>query len=77
MYKWPFWRLQILGELIMSSTIASATLTSATATATLGIVDGHTHFSPYGYTPSAAANITFLVIFRWFYSLLLSNLKVS
>jgi hypothetical protein len=50
----------------MSSTIASAALTSttATATATLGVVDGHTHFSPYGYTPSAAANITFLTIFR-------------
>jgi len=32
---------------------------------TSGVVDGHTKFSPYGYTPSAAANISFLATFRW------------
>ena len=33
----------------------------STNTTTVGVVNGHTHSSPYGYTPSAAANITFLV----------------
>ena len=30
-----------------------------------GVVDGHTKISPYGYTPSAAANISFLATFRY------------
>ena len=29
------------------------------------VVDGHTRVSPYGYTPSAAANIAFLAIFSY------------
>ena len=32
-------------------------------TPTPGVVNGHTRHSPYGYTPSAPANITFLAIF--------------
>lgn len=35
----------------------------STPTPTVGVVNGHTHSSPYGYTPSAAANITFLATF--------------
>jgi RTA1 like protein len=30
-----------------------------------GVVNGHTSFSPYEYTPSATANISFLAIFSW------------
>jgi hypothetical protein len=45
---------------------------TATATPTPGVVNGHTHSSPYVYTPSAPANIAFLVIFAyaagWFIS---------
>lgn len=31
-----------------------------------GVVNGHTRNSPYGYTPSAPANITFLAVFAYF-----------
>jgi len=30
-----------------------------------GVIDGHTRHSPYSYTPSAGANIAFLVIFAY------------
>jgi hypothetical protein len=30
-----------------------------------GVVDGHTSSSPYSYTPNAAANIVFVVIFAY------------
>ena len=47
-------------------------MSTPTPTPTVGLVNGHTHSSPYGYTPSAAANITFLATFA--FALLLSCL---
>jgi len=38
-------------------------MSTPTATAHPGVVNGHTHGSPYEYTPSAPANIAFLAIF--------------
>ena len=35
-------------------------------TPTPGVVNGHTLTSPYVYTPSAGANIAFLVIFAYY-----------
>jgi len=40
-------------------------MTSPTATPTPGVINGHTRDSPYVYTPSAGANIAFLVIFAY------------
>ena len=34
-------------------------------TPTPGVINGHTAGSPYSYTPSAPANIAFLVIFAY------------
>lgn len=34
-------------------------------TPTPGVINGHTRGSPYDYTPSAGANIAFLVIFAY------------
>jgi hypothetical protein len=46
-------------------------MSTPTPTPTVGVVNGHTHSSPYGYTPSAPLNITFLATFA-FAPLLLS-----
>lgn len=37
----------------------------STNTTTVGVIDGHTHSSPYGYTPSAVDNIAFLSTFAY------------
>jgi RTA1 like protein len=43
--------------------MSSTTSATTTATAVPGLVDGHTSYSPYDYTPSAAVNIFFLSAF--------------
>jgi hypothetical protein len=58
--KPPNIKMRGLGRL--QGTESRSMSTNAT---TVGVVDGHTRFSPYGYTPSAVDNIAFLSTFSY------------